>query len=480
MSVARRVAWNTFAQAAARVITLGLTLVSTVLVTRHLGVEGYGDFTAVIVYVSLFSVLFDWGVATLLVRQLAQQKGGEAELVGKVLTLRLLLAFGVGALAAGLAPIFYAGAEHDRLRLGIAVALPTILFSSVASTFGAVFQAQLKLERAALAEVGSQIVAVGLIAVLVTADRPFEEIVAAVVAGAAVNALLMYLLVRSLVRISPQIDTQAWRRILVQAFPLGASLVLNAIYFRVDAFLLSLMRGPRDVGIYGLAWRFLEVLTVFPYFFVIAVFPLLAASAHAGDLGGLRQLSQRSFDALVVAAIPLTVGIVATAPELVRIVAGEEFEPAVGPLRLVMVGAAIAFVTTLLGYLIVALDRQLQALWLSVVALALNLGLNLLLIPEYGYWAAAAIATATDFTILVGLLWLMHRFAGFTPSLGVTMRAAVGGALLFAAAFALRGNLAAAVLAGATVYAAALYVLRVPQALGLRELLGGMRSRPGS
>ena len=478
MSVAQKVAWNTLALVAARVVTLALTLVGTVLLTRYLGVDGYGDFTAVIVYISLFSVLFDLGIVTLLVRELAQEPTSEVALVGKVLTLRLLLAVGVGVLAAALAPVLYPGPEHDQLRLGIAVALPTILFSSIASTLTAVFQARLKLERAALAEVGAQLVAVGLLAVLVVTDRSFEEIVAATVAGAAVNALLVYLLVRNLVAVRPQVDVRAWRRTLVRALPLGTALVLNMIYFRVDALLLSLLRDPREVGIYGLAWRFLEVLTVFPYFFVAAVFPLLAAATASGDLDGLRRLCQRSFDVLVVAALPLTLGIVATAPRLVSLVAGEEFAEAVGPLRLVMVGAGVTFITTLLGYLLVALDRQLQALWLTSVVLVLNLGLNLLFIPEYGYWAAAVIATATDVLVLVGLLWMAQRYGGFTPALSVAFRAGIAGLLLFAGAFALRGYLLLAIPVGAAVYVSALYALRVPRALGLRELVVGLR--PGS
>ena len=138
MSVARKVAWNTLAQTVARVVTLALTLVATILLTRQLGVEGYGDFTAVIIYVSLFSVLFDLGIATLLVRS-SPGSATRSRSSGQVFALRLLLAVAVGALAAR-SPGALPCPEHDQLRLGIAVALPTLLFSSVATTLTAVFR----------------------------------------------------------------------------------------------------------------------------------------------------------------------------------------------------------------------------------------------------------------------------------------------------------------------------------------------------
>ncbi|HVM15949.1 MAG TPA: hypothetical protein VM290_00005, partial [Gaiellaceae bacterium] len=46
-SQTRRVAWNTGVQAAARLLAIGLGLLTTVVLTRYLGVEGYGDYVTV-------------------------------------------------------------------------------------------------------------------------------------------------------------------------------------------------------------------------------------------------------------------------------------------------------------------------------------------------------------------------------------------------------------------------------------------------
>ena len=41
-----------------------------------------------------------------------------------------------------------------------------------------------------------------------------------------------------------------------------------------------MFKDADDVGIYGIAWRFLEMLVAFPAFFVMSVFPLLSDAAH--------------------------------------------------------------------------------------------------------------------------------------------------------------------------------------------------------
>ncbi|MDX6472618.1 MAG: hypothetical protein QOK22_1434, partial [Gaiellaceae bacterium] len=282
------------------------------------------------------------------------------------------------------------------------------------------------------------------------------------VAAAGLNAGLVALACRNIVGIvRPQVDRDAWRRLLVEALPLGIALILNTIYFRVDAILLSVLRGSEDTGIYGVAYRFLEVSTGFTNLLVMSLFPLLAAAAHSHDTARVQDVAQRGLDVLVLAGIPLVVATVVVAPTLVRLAAGSAFGSAVGPLRIVIVAAALMPVNGLLGYLLIALRRERDALWLNVVALGVNVGLNLALIPRFGVTAAAWIATSSELVILVGVLVLVRRYAGFTPALGIAVRAVAAGAAMAGAMLAVGSHAAAAVAAGAAAYALALYVLRV-------------------
>jgi O-antigen/teichoic acid export membrane protein len=474
-SLGQRVAWNTSAQVAGRIGTLGLGFLVTIVLTRYLGVAGYGDYTAVLVYVSLFFVFFDLGTYTLLVRLMSQREEVAAEILDKALALRIALSVGIAAIAAPLAFAVYPGADQEQLRVGILVALPSIVLQSVATTIAAMFQARLQLDRVALAEIVSQVAFAALVVGLAATNRSFYAIVGATVATAAVNATVVAALARRVVPLLPRIDGAFWKRLFVQSLPLGLALVINTIYFRVDALLLSVLRGSEDVGIYGVAYRFLETTTPFAYFLVASLFPLLSAAAANRDERSLDDISQRAFDLLSLGAIFVVSAVAAASPGLVELVAGADFGEAVTPLRIVIVGAGLMFLNTYFAYLLVAIERQTAVLGLMAAALIVNVTLNLALIPEYGYNAAATVATASEALVFTGFLWLARRFLGFRPSLHVAARGALAGLVLFAITLGLPTHVVPALAVGTLAFAAALYVLRVHEAIELPAVVFGPR-----
>ena len=474
MTLARRVAWNTIAQAAARVVTLGLAVVTTVLLTRHLGVSGYGVYVTVTVYVPFFALLFDSGVTTLVVRSLATDSA-PSEVFREALGLRLALSVPVALLAFGIALALYAGAGDASIRRGIAIALPIIPLASLASTMTAVFQARLRMDRPALAEIAGQVVAASLIVVLVAADASVEAVIGAAVAGVFVNLVVVTAFTRRIASIRPLVRPRRWLDLLRQALPLGLSLMIATIYFRADALLLSILKGAHAVGIYGVAYRLLEAIVAFPGFFYVSVFPLLAQAYARRDLENLREVTQRAFDLLVLAAVPVVLGTFTLAPKIVDLLAGRGFDAAVTPLRIVIAGAGFMFLNGLLSYVLIALDRQVLLLWVTLATLIFNVVLNLALIPPYSYTAAASVATGSELLALTILLGLVRRFGNFVPRMGISVKAALAGGAMVAAVVVMPSQFALQIVVGALTYAAALLLLRTHRSLELRELLGAGR-----
>jgi len=177
----------------------------------------------------------------------------------------------------------------------------------------------------------------------------------------------------------------------------------------------------------------------------------------------------------VLAAVPVVVGTIVAAPEIVSALAGPRFHAAVTPLRIVIVGAGLFFVSGLLTYVLIAIERQVLLLWTGLATLTFNVALNLALIPSYSYNAAASIATASELLGLVVLLVLVRRHAGFLPALEVSLKAALAGAAMVPALLVTPSSLAALIVVGAVVYGAVLMLLRTHRSLELRELLGAGR-----
>src|SRR5262249_46631061 len=116
--------------------------------------------------------------------------------------------------------------------------------------------------------------------------------------------------------------------------------------------------------------------------FITAAFPVLVGQA-ALSLTRARAGIQRAFDFLALMAVPVAVGVCVLAPQAVRLVGkNPAYAPAAGAVQLLIVAAAFSYLTSLMAYLLVAIDRQRDTLVVNGLILAVNVGLNLYLIPR--------------------------------------------------------------------------------------------------
>jgi len=468
-SVAGRVAYNTAVQLAGKAAGLALGAVSLALLTRYLGPSDYGKYTLALMFTQVLGVLADVGLFTTVVRDISREPDRTEELVGNALTLRLLLAFVTIALA-GLVSL--ALPYTPEVRVAILLAGGPLLLGLLNSSLVAVFQARLLMDRATVADLVGRVVALGLVVLVVLLELGFYAVIGAAAGGALATLAVTWRLTRRLVLLRFLHDTAVWRRLLAVSLPLGLALAVNELYFRADTVIISIFRPYDEVGGYTLAYRILELALMIGAVFLISVFPLLSAYVR-DDEQRLRTTIQRSWDVLVIAALPVAAGGAVLAAGLVELVAGSDFDAAVTPLRILMAAGVLALVNGLFGYTLIAAERQLNALWLNLSALAFNVGLNLALVPAYGIEAAAVVTVASEVLIFSGSFLLMRRYLHFFPRPGPLLPALAAAAAMAALLWAIEdASLALLVPLGALVYAGLLASISP----ATRQLARGLRT----
>jgi O-antigen/teichoic acid export membrane protein len=456
VSDVRRVATSTAFGLAGRVGVLLLGLASIAITTRYLGPDLYGRFALALSFVALFGVLADAGLTTIIVRELAQKPERTASVLGSALALRSGLAV---AAAAAAALVALAMPYPTDVRVAVVIAGIPLICGLLNSAFVAVLQSDLRAGRIAIADVAGRTAALAAVALVAALDLGFYAVVLAAGVGAAVTLALTSLLARAWLPARPQADRATMRRLLVAAAPLGLALALNEAYFRADALIISLSRPFEELGQYALAWRVGELTATLPAAFLVSVFPLLAR--YVAERDSRMGLALRTAgDVLIYMGTAIAAGGALVAPEIARALGGEQFEAAATPLRILLVAAAIGFVNGLYGHALIARNLQLAALWLNVLALALNVGLNIALVPAHGVEAAAWTALGCELVLLAGSGWLVRRHLGYLPSFVALARALPAAALMAAAVWPLREQpLWLSVPVGAVVYVAALALL---------------------
>ena len=140
--------------------------------------------------------------------------------------------------------------------------------------------------------------------------------------------------------------------------------------------LLSILKPLADVGVYSVAYRFIEQVLYIPSFFVAAVFPIIA-SYHATSDALLKLAIDKSFAFLVILGFPVTAALFILAPDVVNLIAGSDFDEAVTPLRSSCSRRSSSRTPSSL-LVIYDLEHQLAPRCGVVVG---NIALNLVLIP---------------------------------------------------------------------------------------------------
>jgi O-antigen/teichoic acid export membrane protein len=187
------------------------------------------------------------------------------------------------------------------------------------------------------------------------------------------------------------------RTLLRMAIPMFVVAILSQIHYKADAFILSLIRPPQyspDVAIYGVAYRMVDFMLLFFIVFIVSVFPVLSAYSQA-DGEKYRQAARRVLDATFALSVPATVGLILLAPEIVAIVGGDRYPQAALPMQILALAVILTGVSQAYNYMIIVQNGQRNLVWITIILVIANVGLNLYFVPIYSYLASAVITVVT-------------------------------------------------------------------------------------
>lgn len=390
-----------------------------------LGPGGVGICTLAIDISAIMVTVANFGLGTLITREI----GRDRRLTRPVFLVSSRIRLGLGLLcyAALLAYARLSGfsglQQAALLVMGLAVFLET-----EAMACDAVLQAHEKVEFQTLGQLASAVVYVGLAFWWLDLGLGVMGIIWANIASRVVRLGVMapFMAARTgpwLRQVSGAPDVRAMTRM---AWPLFLATTFGVLTYKFDMLLLMAFLGERSVGIYALGHRALDYLVYAPNIFATALFPAMVRYAAASGQDAAR-LSERALRYMVLAVLPLTFFCMLVAAPLTRWLAGgaEEFADSIVVFRIVVWGMPFQAISLILNRMLITGGHERVFVRIVVVSLAVNLGLNLLLIPRYGYfgssWAVvASLATGT----------LQHFYYIWRMGLSVPWRRALGGPAL--------------------------------------------------
>lgn len=406
--MALSIAANTLVSTLGRVLGLVISLVTLGYTASYLKPEGYGDYAAALAFGFIFNALADLGLYAVLVREISKAGANAWQLVSAALSLRLLALIVLMAAAVVAAWQFpYA----PSVKAAIMVMAIFYIFSSLTQVLMAVFQRQLRTDRAAVAEIIGRLAQLGLVLLFIWLKAGLLGMAAALALSALVGLGAAVYFARKFVAFSLIWDPAAWRRLLKEAWPIALALVFVVVYFKLDTVILSLYHPGADVGIYNLAYQLLQAVIFFPAMFAGLVMPFLSRHGLKSP-GEFQQTFSRTLNLFIVFTLPLGVLLMARAADIIKIIDFSSQYPAAGPVLQILALAIMAiYFGSLFANGLIALHRQRALLWIYGSGAALNVALNLWLIPRYSYWAASWTTVATEVLVTAFMVASLAYFS---------------------------------------------------------------------
>jgi O-antigen/teichoic acid export membrane protein len=447
-----RMASNAVVQAVSVPLQSLISLGTFAAITRYLGPGAFGDYTAVMAFLFIPTVIADIGLSAIVLRDISAAPERMREIVNASLSLRALISLGAVVVTAAVA--FVLPLDH-RARIGVLIGSPGAFLTLMNLSLLPVLQAELRMHRSVVANLVGRTVTLGLTLGALALGLGFDTIVAVGVAGLAVILVINAAAVHSMLRLRPTIDLVYWRSFLRASLVLGVGLAVSQVYFRIDTVLLALLRSPAEVGLYGAAYKFVELSQALLFGAVITIVPAMTALAARGDRR-FETLTRHGLEVLIAAAFPVTLAMLLAPKALLNWTAGSQYGAAATSLKILSLYPIIAVANTLLWRMLIAVHLERLLLISAVSILALNVALNLALIPPYGYTAAASTSVASEVVSLALSVWFVRKRFALTYSWRAATTVLVAAGATCAIALLLPGPRPLTTAAGLVVYAAIL------------------------
>lgn len=493
---------NTFFSSVGVYTEYALGMLTSILIARHLGPDGFGAYGAVIWLVGLGIAMTNSGTASAAIKFVAELRGAgrDADVPSLLAYLRRAQRLFLGAvLLAGVAALHFGRAhfapelDHWQLIAFLVIAVP--LRAGYMFNIGIAKGYENFKATATVALVAAPTNLLLVLAATLWFDGS-EEVLLGVFA---VTSAILYAISRYQVQALLPVSSMAGALPValmarVRRHMLYSAMTVTVGFFaasEVEVMFLNLNGQPDAAGVFKVAYQLATgAAQLVPGVFAALMLPMMANALSQGrEVAGRRFASATAY--LLMLAAPLVAFGVVFSSDVIATLYGARYADAGWPFAVCLVAFSLAVATQGASSLLISADRQRTVLIVVAACAALKLVLGATLVSRLGLKGAVAAYAMVTIVDAAALMWLAIRSGGASPDWSRLARIAMAATLAGAIAWPLAGRLEpwAALLAGGITILAVYLPLSlllccwssgdIEHMQHLHARLGAMRSRPG-
>lgn len=389
-----------------------IAFVYFLFLARVMQPEQTGTYFLVVSISMIFSVIADFGITSVVIREIAKRPEETQTLFRRAITLKIPFLF-IGYLLA-VSAAFFLGYETQIVRL-VALAGIVLILDSIHLLFYGVLRGHHRLSTESIGMFSGQLITAVAGGIVLMIYPNLSLLIIALMTGSLFNVILSYSVLVKKFGIdffAPSFDSAFAKFLMKTAFPFALAAIFVKVYSYVDTIFISKFLNETSVGLYGLAYKFTYAFQFLPLAFIAALYPNLS-SLFQIDTSKLQQTFQRAMWYMLILATPIVFGIWLIAPQAV-LLAGESYSESAPVLSILIFVLLPIFLDFPIGSLLNAANRQATKTAIMGATMILNIILNAIFIPAFGIIGAAfASLISFSFMFIAGLFFVRSIIKDF-------------------------------------------------------------------
>jgi O-antigen/teichoic acid export membrane protein len=370
----------------------------TLVCIRYMGLAEYGVMTAALALMSICDGSLTLGSSPFTIRDVARDRSVAGVYFSNLLVSRLVMSLVAVGIGLGIRVWLGTGALDVVIFAGAYV-----FFRNLLDYCRALFRAHEQFQVEAGSTVLEKLLVIGAGTWALTAAPDAASAMMGMSAGMGLAFLGTFAWTTRRVasfRFS-DISWDFYRKALPHAIPLGLSSIFVLLYYRTDSIMLETMEGELITGQYGLAFRVTEAMVLLPYIVTSVLLPRLSSLLEQ-NTSAFNRLFRQGMLGMLLAASVAALAVWILAPWFIPLLdPSPDAVPAIGLLRILLISFVLNAINQIGTTHLTATHRQNRLAVILAVAAAINIGLNLLLIPTFSAAGAAWATVVTQVIILV-------------------------------------------------------------------------------
>ena len=378
-----------------KIVSLLSVLLVGILVARYLGPSQYGLLNYVISYVSLFTIISNFGLDDIEVREMSRNAFPIPTILGSCIRLRL--AFASIAYILIIITILLHNPETETCIFVLIYGLT--VFPTCLNSIRNLFVSQLQNRYVVQSEIVRTVICALFKILLLYFKAPLIWFIIASALDIFIVSIGYYLTMKSFdskIHIAPK-DSQFNRYVVKEAFPLMLSSSAIIIYQRIDQVMIGDMIDDLSVGFFATAGRFADLVIFVPIIICQTLTPILVKLKKEHSKEEYNRDSVIFIGTIVWISIIMALIVSLTSSFLITYTFGEKYLAAIPILQIMAWKAVGTALSTTTGQLMIIDSTQKYAVLRKALGCIICIVMNLLIIPVYGVIGSAVITVFSVF-----------------------------------------------------------------------------------